>query len=88
MLPRITSLYYSANIITIKVQSNIYMDILNHRNISINQIKKEMKLLLADNKTRYAHEISEMLNLDAMDVIKAFCQLQDEGELFVDHNQT
>ena len=57
------------------------------RDISISQIKKEMLSLLSDGKTRYIDEIAEELNLDFIDVMEAFNQLQEEEKLFIDENK-
>lgn len=59
-------------------------EIIEIRNISMEQIKEEMISLLSDKKTRYADEIAAELKLDIKDVIEGFRQLQEEGKLFVD----
>lgn len=62
-------------------------DVIELRDIPIEQIKEEMLSLLSDGITRYADEIAAELRLDIMDVIEAFNQLQEEGKLFVDKNK-
>ncbi len=62
-------------------------EVIEVRNIPLAQIKKEVLSLLSDGKTKYIDEIAEELNLDFMDVIDAFNQLQEEGKLFIDENK-
>lgn len=59
-------------------------EVIEIRNIPLQQIKNEMLSLLTDKKTRYADDIAAELKLDIKDVIEAFKQLQKEGKLFVD----
>lgn len=65
----------------------LHEEVIEVRNISIDQIKEEMLLLQADGETRYADEIAEMLKLDVIDVIDAFNLLQEEGKLFIDNDK-
>lgn len=62
-------------------------EVIELRDIPIEQIKAEMLDLQSDGKTRWADEIAEILELDVMDVIEAFNQLQEEGRLFVDNDR-
>lgn len=62
-------------------------EVIEIRDIPIDQIKEEMLALMKDGKTRYADEIAAELNLDIKDVIEAFKQLQNEGKLFVDETK-
>ncbi len=62
-------------------------EIIEIREIPLEQVKKEMLTLLADGKTRYADEIASELKLDIRDVIEAFKQLKAEGKLFIDGNK-
>ena len=62
-------------------------EVIEVRNIPMSQIKDEMLSLQADGKTRYADEIAEILELDVIDVIEAFSQLQEEDKLFVDNDK-
>ncbi len=57
------------------------------RNIPIEAIKAEMLDLLSDGKMKWASEIAEHLNLDIIEVVEAFKQLQAEGRLFVDEKE-
>lgn len=59
-------------------------DVIEVRDIPIEEIKEEMLSLLSDGKTIWADEIADQLNLDTRDVMKAFKQLQEEGKLFID----
>jgi len=62
-------------------------DVIEVRDISMEQTKKEMLSLLSDGKTRYADDIATELKLDIRDVIEAFKQLHKEGELSVDEDK-
>lgn len=62
-------------------------DVIEVRDISMEQTKKEMLSLLSDGKTRYADEIATELKLDIRDVIEAFKQLHKEGKLSVDEDK-
>ena len=62
-------------------------DVIELRDIPMEQIKAEMLDLQSDGKTRWADEIAEILELDVMDVVEAFNQLQEEGRLFVDNDR-
>lgn len=62
-------------------------DVIELRDVPVEQIKEEMLSLQADGETRYADEIAEILKLDVIDVIEAFSQLQEEGKLFVDDDK-
>lgn len=62
-------------------------EIIEIREIPLEQVKKEMIKLLSDGKTRYADEISAELKLDIKDVTEAFEQLQKEGKLFIDESK-
>lgn len=62
-------------------------EVIEVREISLEQIKKEMVALLADGKTRYADEIANELKVDIRDVVEAFKQLKAEGKLFIDDSK-
>ena len=60
------------------------VEVIDVREISIEQLKEEMVALLSDRKTRYADEIATELKVDIRDVVEAFQQLKAEGKLFID----